>query len=718
VAVKTLEALITAKDATKAGVDSAKKNLGGLSSAVSGLGPTIAALGPMIGVAFGTAAIKQSIDAFVRQEQAVFQLEQRLKSTGGTSGKTSEELQRLASDLQAVTTYGDEAVVEMQSLLLTFTNIQGQTFDEATKTVLDLSTAMGQDLKTSAVQLGKALNDPIAGLTSLSRIGVKFTEEQKKLIEQMMKTGDIAGAQKIILQELKVEFGGAAQAASQGLGGALAQMQNAVGDTAESLGKTLAPALIQVAGGIKEAAEAVTALNESFLGGITVASQWAAALSVGDISFWEWATSGKEEARKRLEQISLGRDQQSGQLALDTANMPPVPPEIAQQEQYLKQQAEARAAAERTAAMARQEGITKTIAAMKLEAETAGMSAREATLYKLTIQGATDAQVAYADALLRTAEAQKFSTEAANFGQEMFENERALRSTEFTAPADNFLGGFSLSGPVQQTSPLSLFGIPSEDEVLSAFDAISTGLFDRRTAMADMFGEAFAETDMLFGIGGPDAIEQKLMLYDEGWAAKFALDQSWYDTELAQLTDHEAARLELVTASAQHEMATKQALANNSIALLGMIGEKNKAFAIAGVVVQKALALTSAYTSTLAGANLAYASQLIPGDPTSIVRAEAARAWSLTMGYINMGLIAATGLGQIGAAASGKSSGGSFSSGGGTYSQPTVTQPVNQEPIPTPREINIIVYGNVVDHDKFARELVPSITKAIGDGVQ
>jgi hypothetical protein len=78
VAVKTLEALITAKDATKAGVDSAKKNLGGLSSAVSGLGPTIAALGPMIGVAFGTAAIKQSIDAFIRQEQAVFQLEQRL----------------------------------------------------------------------------------------------------------------------------------------------------------------------------------------------------------------------------------------------------------------------------------------------------------------------------------------------------------------------------------------------------------------------------------------------------------------------------------------------------------------------------------------------------------------------------------------------------------------------------------------------------------------
>jgi len=440
VAVKTLEALITAKDATKAGVDSAKKNLGGLSSAVSGLGPSIAALGPMIGLAFGTAAIKQSIDAFVRQEQAVFQLEQRLKSTGGTSGKTSEELQRLASELQAVTTYGDEAVIEMQSLLLTFTNIQGATFDEATKTVLDLSTAMGQDLKTSAVQLGKALNDPIAGLTSLSRIGVKFTEEQKKLIEQMMKTGDIAGAQKIILQELKVEFGGAAEAASKGLGGALQQMRNAVVDSGESLGKILAPALIQVAGGIKEAAEAVTSLNNKFYDGIGITAQWAAALSVGDITAGEFASTLLKElvgidrgaGARRLQQIGVERDRMGGQLALDTANMPPVPPEILQKQQYLTQQAEARAAADKAAAQTRQESIAKTIDAMKLEADTAGMSDRQATLYRLTVQGATATQIAYADALLQTAEARKaeLAAEASSFELRLvgmqFENQQRI----------------------------------------------------------------------------------------------------------------------------------------------------------------------------------------------------------------------------------------------------------------------------------------------------
>jgi hypothetical protein len=518
VAVKTLEALITAKDATKAGVDSAKKNLGGLSSAVSGLGPSIAALGPMIGLAFGTAAIKQSIDAFVRQEQAVFQLEQRLKSTGGTSGKTSEELQRLASELQAVTTYGDEAVIEMQSLLLTFTNIQGATFDEATKTVLDLSTAMGQDLKTSAVQLGKALNDPIAGLTSLSRIGVKFTEEQKKLIEQMMKTGDIAGAQKIILQELKVEFGGAAEAASKGLGGALQQMRNAVADSGESLGKILAPALIQVAGGIKEAAEAVTSLNNKFYDGIGITAQWAAALSVGDITAGEFASTLLKElvgidrgaGARRLQQIGVERDRMGGQLALDTANMPPVPPEILQKQQYLTQQAEARAAADKAAAQTRQESIAKTIDAMKLEADTAGMSDRQATLYRLTVQGATDTQIAYADALLRTAEAQKAAYEAGNFGQAMFEEQAlARRGMGGVTPNENFLtdvdfSSFNLSDTnapnnlsATQTLMggddesfnriLATLGIPNEQEKQTAFDYLTGVQLEKQTLLMDMF---------------------------------------------------------------------------------------------------------------------------------------------------------------------------------------------------------------------------------------
>jgi hypothetical protein len=68
------------------------------------------------------------------------------------------------------------------------------------------ATPSAEALSGQAIQLGKALNDPIAGISALSRVGVTFTEEQKATIESMVKMGDVAGAQKLILAELAREF--------------------------------------------------------------------------------------------------------------------------------------------------------------------------------------------------------------------------------------------------------------------------------------------------------------------------------------------------------------------------------------------------------------------------------------------------------------------------------------------------------------------------------
>jgi hypothetical protein len=77
-----------------------------------------------------------------------------------------------------------------------------------------MSTAMGTDPKQAAIQLGKALNDPVKGISALSRVGVTFTDQQKKTIGALVKGGKTAEAQKIILKELSSEFGGAAAASS------------------------------------------------------------------------------------------------------------------------------------------------------------------------------------------------------------------------------------------------------------------------------------------------------------------------------------------------------------------------------------------------------------------------------------------------------------------------------------------------------------------------
>lgn len=113
------------------------------------------------------------------------------------------------------------------------------------------------------------------------------------------------------------------------------------------------------------------------------------------------------------------------------------------------------------------------------------------------------------------------------------------------------------------------------------------------------------------------------------------------------------------------KIALEKNVANNAISLLRMIGGENKAAAIAALVIQKATALSANATATLSGAQLAYASQLMPGDPTSLIKAEAAKQYVLGLGAVNAGLIVATGLGEASNIASGGGGGGGGGSGGG-----------------------------------------------------
>lgn len=232
----------------------AGRNLGGIereakraSSGIAGMAGSLKGLlvaaGAVTALYKGFSLLSESLKLYGVQEGAIAQVEARIKSTGGAAGQTSEQLQRIASSLQGVTTIGDEATLEMQALLLAFTKIKGDEFELATERVLDMSQAMGTDLKSSAIQVGKALNDPIRGISALSRAGVQFSESQRASIKSLVEMGDTAGAQRVILQELETQFGGAARAARETLPGALTAAGNALGDVQEEIGKGLAPTI-------------------------------------------------------------------------------------------------------------------------------------------------------------------------------------------------------------------------------------------------------------------------------------------------------------------------------------------------------------------------------------------------------------------------------------------------------------------------------------------
>lgn len=182
------------------------------------------------------------IAATIEQERVTKQLEATLRSTKQAAGLTRDELLGMAAGLQQVTTYGDEAIIPAQSMLLTFTQIGRDVFPVAIERILDMSTALGQDLKGATLQVGKALNDPIKGVSALAEAGIQFTEQQKALIKQLVETNRVADAQKIILAELEVQFGGSARAARDTLGGAIQSAKNAFGDLLEGDGGSVSDA--------------------------------------------------------------------------------------------------------------------------------------------------------------------------------------------------------------------------------------------------------------------------------------------------------------------------------------------------------------------------------------------------------------------------------------------------------------------------------------------
>jgi hypothetical protein len=163
---------------------------------------------------------------------------------------------RLATRLSNLVGVDDEVIAAGANMLLTFKGIRNEVgkgnriFDQASAVILDMTAAMHQGevsqqgLEKATIQVGKALNDPIKGITALTRVGVTFTQKQKDQIKALVEAGDKMGAQKIILGELKSEFGGAAAAAAD----PWQRFSVLMGNIKERIGAVLLPALVGVFG--------------------------------------------------------------------------------------------------------------------------------------------------------------------------------------------------------------------------------------------------------------------------------------------------------------------------------------------------------------------------------------------------------------------------------------------------------------------------------------
>ena len=192
----------------------------------------------MLIVAFGAAiitkAFKALFEATMKQEKAERKLEAQL-------GKVNTALLNQASSLQKVTEFGDEAVIEVQSLIAAFTKDE-EKIKSLTVATLDLAAAKGMDLKAAADLVGKSFG---SSTNALVRYGIQVN-------------GAVGSSQRLesLTENIAELFGGQARASADTLSGSIEQMKNAIGDANEAVGVAFAPVIQKLAGFLTEAAGA------------------------------------------------------------------------------------------------------------------------------------------------------------------------------------------------------------------------------------------------------------------------------------------------------------------------------------------------------------------------------------------------------------------------------------------------------------------------------
>lgn len=273
--------------AESGGLGEIGKNLGGL--LLAGLGA--------VGITAGIGEfVKKGFEEYSAADAINAQFAAGIKSTNNAANLSVKGMDDLAASIAGYSGQAYDSIGKTEQVLQTFTNIKNvgpdKIFDDATTAAANMAAKLGGDASSSAIQLGKALNDPVKGVTALRRVGVAFTDSQTASIAAMVASGNTMGAQKVILAELSREFGGAAEAAGQTLPGAIARSKVAFGELSKAAVSGLVPIIEPVISGVATLMMKVTPEIEGFSSFVTNAFDYIRGYVSGtgstvDVGKWE-----------------------------------------------------------------------------------------------------------------------------------------------------------------------------------------------------------------------------------------------------------------------------------------------------------------------------------------------------------------------------------------------------------------------------------------------
>jgi phage-related protein len=241
------------------GLKKAQEAFGGFGKQLGGIAAGIAA-------AFSVRAItnfaKESVAVAEAAATAQARLEAVAKATGVFGDQTDKVTQRLADfakEQEMRIAVDDKVIKGVQAQLLSFKALSesadetGGAFDRATAAAFDMAAAGFGSAEGNAVALGKALENPIKGVAALARTGTVFTAEQREQIKVLQESGDLLGAQELILAEVESQYGGVAEATAN----ASDKLEIAFENIKESAGAALLPVFAELVEGLMPVLEIV-----------------------------------------------------------------------------------------------------------------------------------------------------------------------------------------------------------------------------------------------------------------------------------------------------------------------------------------------------------------------------------------------------------------------------------------------------------------------------
>lgn len=173
-----------------------------------------------------------------------------IKNTGGAAGVSAQEVADLASSLSdaaGASLFGDDMIQGAENVLLKFKELKIP-IEDVTQLSVDMAQTLGKDPADAAQILGMALQKPFDASAKLAKQGIILTDAQNATLDAFKASGDAAGAQAFLMEQLQGTYAGAAKAAAENAGG-MVQFQARMGEAAETLGTALLP-LIDLLGGV------------------------------------------------------------------------------------------------------------------------------------------------------------------------------------------------------------------------------------------------------------------------------------------------------------------------------------------------------------------------------------------------------------------------------------------------------------------------------------